>query len=218
MIIIITFFCCSKKLVNPSAIRNREPILEILKNHFGTGFGTALEISSGVGNHVEHFAPNFPKITFQPSEFDQSNLNSIQAYADDCPTKNILPPILIDVRDSFTKWGSFYPDTIDFMININMIHITEFSCAEGLFRNAGALLKPNGLLITYGPYAENGILTPESNKRFDAGLRSQNREWGVRDIADLERLAKQCSIYLKDKYEMPANNKLLIWQKNNTFS
>lgn len=200
--------------MNPSATRNREPILQILKQHIDPAAkGTLLEISSGVGTHVEYFAPNFPNLSFQPTEYDARSLDSLRAYGEDCPTKNVLAPLQVDVREPFSKWGNFQPDSIDFMLNINMIHISEFACSQGLFRNAGQLLKNHGLLITYGPYAENGVLSPESNVRFDAGLKMQDPSWGVRDIADLEKVAAEHCIFLKKKYEMPANNKTLIWQK-----
>jgi len=204
----------NRKLVNPSASRNREPILQILKKHIDQSVsGFLLEISSGVGTHAEYFAPNFPNLTYQPTEYDIGDMDSLRAYAEDCPTKNILEPLQVDVRDDFTKWGNFQPGSVDYMLNINMIHISEFACTEGLFRNAGQLLKNNGLLITYGPYAENGLLEPESNVRFDAGLRANDPTWGIRDIADLKKLAEKHSIFLKEKYEMPANNKTLIWKK-----
>lgn len=194
-------------------MRNREPILQILKKHIDTqSKGVLLEISSGSGCHIEFFAPHFPQLVFQPSEYEQRYLTSIAT------SKNILSPLLIDVRRPVATWGLPFGGNVNYMLNINMIHITEYACTEGLFKAAGELLKIGGLLITYGPYAENGVLTPDSNIRFDAGLRAENPAWGVRDIADLRKLAEQYSIYLKDKYEMPANNKTLIWQKEETIS
>lgn len=181
--------------------------------------------------HVEHFAPHFPNFTFQPSDYERHLLDSIRAYAKDCPTRNICSPMQIDIRKPYTEWGqnrdlkgpylkgnshldfAQYKGLFDVMLNINMIHITEFDCTEGLFFNAGQLLKPSGLLITYGPYAENGVLQPESNVRFDAGLRCENPGWGVRDIALLKEVAAKNGIRFVEKYEMPANNKTLVWQK-----
>lgn len=184
--------------MNPSATRNSPAILEILKLYIkSNAVGIVLEISSGVGSHVNFFAPHFPYLTFQPTEYEKSLLNSIDSYAKDCKTNNILSPLHVDVRDTYTKWGNFQPKSIDFMLNINMIHISDFSCTIGLFRNAGILLKENGLLFTYGPYAIDGVLIPDSNVQFDALLKQQNREWGVRDIRNLEKLAEENSIYLK---------------------
>lgn len=139
--------------------------------------------------------------------------------------------MLIDVRQNFSEWGrspytggpflfgnmflnfSELAKSFDFILNINMVHISEFACTEGLFANAGKLLKPKGKLFTYGPYAENGVLVPESNVNFDMGLRAQNPAWGVRDIVDLEKVAQKNGIKLIEKYDMPANNKCLVWQK-----
>lgn len=181
--------------------------------------------------HVEHFAPQFPNIVFQPSDIDKRLLDSIEEIANECPTKNICQPMLIDIQKPYTEWGKNtsskgpflngdchsdfkeYKNSFDYMLNINMIHISEFSCTEGLFQNAGQLLKDKGLLITYGPYANNGVLEPESNIQFDKSLRAQNPEWGIRDVVKLQEVASKNGINLKECVNMPANNKCLIWQK-----
>jgi hypothetical protein len=94
-----------------------------------------------------------------------------------------------------------------------MIHISPFNCTEGLFKNASKLLKPQGLLFTYGPYSENYVLTPESNFSFDRSLKAQNPEWGIRDINDLKTLAEENSIELLKINNLPSNNKLIVWRK-----
>lgn len=94
-----------------------------------------------------------------------------------------------------------------------MIHITPIECSEGLFRNAGKLLKKNGLLITYGPYAENGVLEPQSNIDFDLNLKSRNSSWGIKDIRDLKVIAQKYGIAFREYYNMPSNNKTIVWKK-----
>uniref|UniRef100_A0A182MK56 Peptidase S1 domain-containing protein n=1 Tax=Anopheles culicifacies TaxID=139723 RepID=A0A182MK56_9DIPT len=101
----------------------------------------------------------------------------------------------------------------DYMLNINMIHISPIACAKGLFYNASELLKPGGLLITYGPYAVDGVLTPDSNVQFNTSLQQRNPEWGIRDTSDLCKMALQKGITLVEMIDMPANNKCLIWRK-----
>lgn len=175
--------------------------------------------------HMELFAPTFPHIKFLPSDIDLRSIESIEEVVKECPTKNICKPMIIDISKPFTSWGmcmwgnehrnfSEFEGFFDFMLNINMIHISEFACTEGLFENAGKLLKKQGKLFTYGPYAENGVLVPESNVSFDKGLKSQNADWGVRDIVLLEQVAGRNGIKLVERVEMPANNKCLIWVKD----
>ena len=49
---------------------------------------------------------------------------------------------------------------------------------------------------------------------FDTSLREQDGEWGVRDIADLERLAERAGLALCEIVEMPANNLILIFERS----
>lgn len=207
-------FCCSNKIVNSSAERNKEPILGIVQKYFDkTKTGNVLEIASGTGQHVTHIAPHFPNLTFQPSEHDKNMIPQIKLYINDCQTKNIKKPLVIDITKPIDTWGlDVY--NYDYIININMIHISPYSCTENLFMKAGKLLNDDGLLITYGPYAENNVLVPESNINFNDFLKRQNPEWGVRDIVDLKQEAAKHNIKLIDKHDMPANNKCLIWKKN----
>lgn len=218
-------FSNTTKLVNPSANRNSQPILNVLQNTLDKTAPNLrlLEISSGTGQHSAYFAPNFPNIQFQPSEYDDTMIGSIQSYANDCPTKNICNPTVIDVQQSYSEWKPIFQcdnnneliGSIDYMLNINMIHISPFSCTEGLFRNADCLLRANGILITYGAYAVNGSITPQSNVDFDRMLKSKNQNWGIRDIDDLKTLASSHGFELEKIVDMPANNKTCIWRKSN---
>lgn len=172
-----------------------------------------MEISSGTGQHVAHFAPHFPGVKFQPSEFDKNVFGSISFYASNCPTKNILKPMFIDIQNKLSQYG-FDEECVDYMFNANMIHISPFECTIGLFQNAGAYLKPEALMITYGPYSKDGIIAPQSNITFDASLKARNPLWGIRDINDLVKLGDENNLSLIDTIEMPANNMTLIWKKN----
>lgn len=221
------------KLKFPASVRNSGPILEVLKRFLNSkepGL-RLLDTASGSGMHAADFAPHFPNITFQPSELDVSMLPSIQAYANDCPTKNICAPMLVDIAQPHTTWGrnsastgpyldgnshqdfSELKDFFDCIININMIHISPIECTYGLFRCAGTLLKPGGLLIMYGPYNVNGTIEPQSNIDFDIMLRSKDARWGIRDLRELKEIAKESGIEFLELIDMPANNKICIWKK-----
>ncbi|XP_072942939.1 methyltransferase-like 26 [Epargyreus clarus] len=208
------------KLIYPAATRNKDPILQVLKRFVFCDSDNVddesplfLEVASGSGQHLAHFAPHFPGVKFQPSEADNSLFGSLSIYAKSCPTKNILQPILLDIRNKLSCYG-FEENSVDYMYNANMIHISPYDCTIGLFENAGIYLKSEALMITYGPYSKDGVITPESNIQFDASLRSRNPLWGIRDINDLVKLAEDNNLSLVDTIEMPANNKTLIWKKN----
>lgn len=204
----------SRKINYPSADRNKTPILEILTLYFDPNKdGKVLEIASGTGQHAAFFASHFPKLVFQPSECETTLFDSIQAYAADVPTKNIKEPVFINVLDDWKKWN--VPYDFDYAININMIHVAPFSCTIGLFKNASCVLKVGGLLVMYGPYANNGVLEPQSNKDFDRHIRERDPNCGVRDIQDVIKIAESYAMKLKNIHEMPANNKCLIWEKFN---
>ncbi|XP_003706423.2 methyltransferase-like 26 [Megachile rotundata] len=204
----------AKKLIYPAADRNKEPILSVLRQYIQRGPNQILlEISSGSGQHVSHFAPHFPHITFYPSECELKLLESIAAHSNGF--ENIKPPLKIDITTDFHTWGNgiFKESSIDYIYNANMMHISPYQCSIKLFENAGKLLKNNGILFTYGPYAIDGKITPESNVNFDKSLKSQNSEWGLRDVKDLTELAEKNDIKLINIIDMPANNKTIIWKK-----
>ncbi|KAJ8967326.1 hypothetical protein NQ317_001259 [Molorchus minor] len=206
-------FGFSKKINYPSADRNKKPILDVLQKHFKKDIeGRVLEISSGTGQHASYFALHFPRLIFQPSEYDMSLFESIKAYANDTPTRNLKDPIRINIVEDWKTWN--IGNDFDYVININMIHVAPFACSVGLFKNVSAIIKPEGLLITYGAYANNGILEPQSNRDFDNSIRARDPECGVRDIQDLKILAESYGINLIYAYDLPSNNKCLVWQKN----
>ncbi|XP_034173225.2 methyltransferase-like 26 [Osmia lignaria lignaria] len=204
----------AKKLIYPAADRNKEPILSVFRQYIQPGSDQIfLEIASGSGQHVAHFAPHFPHITFYPSECELRLLESIAIYANGFA--NIKHPLKIDITTDFHTWsnGIFKKSSIDYIYNANMMHISPYECSIGLFENAGKLLKDNGFMFTYGPYAMDGKITPESNVNFNKSLKFQDPSWGLRDIKDLTELADKNGIKLINIVDMPANNKTIIWKK-----
>ncbi|BFZ02655.1 hypothetical protein BsWGS_05693 [Bradybaena similaris] len=205
-------------MVASAAERNKQPILDVLRPYIPPAGNSAriLEIASGTGQHVAHFAPHFPHVTWQPSDVDLVCIKSISGFIAEKQLKNVLQPMVIDITKPIEKWANqnMKPESYDLILNSNMVHISPWETSLGLFKTAGVLLKPTGVLFMYGPFRIDGILTPESNVSFDASLRAQNPAWGVRDISDLKHLAKQNGLEYEKMVDMPANNKCVIFRKS----
>uniref|UniRef100_T1KWI3 Methyltransferase domain-containing protein n=1 Tax=Tetranychus urticae TaxID=32264 RepID=T1KWI3_TETUR len=178
----------------PAAERKKNSILSILRKVLSPDKQlSALEVASGSGQHVTWFAQHFPNITWQPTEYDADSLKSIEAHRESCEQAKtrVKPAQLVDITQPIECWPQqVAQQRYDFILNINMIHISPYTCTIGLFRAGAELLKNDGLIILYGPFAVDGVLSPESNVAFDRSLRSRDPDWGVRDTRDVIQTGK----------------------------
>ncbi|MGO4734954.1 DUF938 domain-containing protein [Bosea sp. 2KB_26] len=195
------------RLFAPAALRNREPILDILRKILPAK-GLVLEIASGSGEHVSHFAAALPVLTFQPSDPDQDALISIAAWIRESRLANIRPPVQLDAAAA--EWPVRSADAI---ICINMIHISPWAATRGLLTQAGKLLPAGAPLYLYGPYRRPGRALEPSNLAFDESLRLRNAEWGLRELDDVIALAELAGFGVPDVTEMPANNLSVIFRR-----
>ncbi len=170
--------------------------------------GTILEIASGTGEHIVHFARAFPHLHWQPSDYDAAGLASIAAWRGESGASNILAPLHIDA--SAADWP--VTDVVDAILCINMVHIAPWAATEGLMAGAARLLAPGAPLYLYGPYREAAVPTAESNEAFDASLKSRNPEWGLRQLEDVIALAARYGLALERRIAMPANNLSLVFR------
>ena len=197
--------------------RNHEPIWAVLEKFLARKSGDVVEAGSGTGQHVVHFATRTPDITWWPSDLNERHLKSIEAWRTHAGLPNIRPPLQIDLTDP--AWcpemhdGSG-PTELLAVFCANVIHIAPWRVAEGLFAGAGRYLRSDGRLFLYGPFKREGKHTAMSNAVFDTSLREQDAEWGVRDIADLEKLAAGAGLALLETVPMPANNMILLFGRS----
>ena len=194
------------RLTSPSAERNRGPILEVLRQHLPSK-GSVLEIASGSGQHVVHFAQAFPELTFQPSDPDPTARASINAWIAHEGLSNVKPPLALDVVAD-----EALPEA-DAIICINMIHISPWQATLSLMRKAAKALPANGLLFLYGPYKRNGAHTAPSNAAFDTRLKGEDPAWGVRDLEAVIEEAAKVGLRLAVTTEMPANNLSVVFRR-----
>jgi hypothetical protein len=197
--------------------RNHAPIWAVLEEFLAGQSGDVLEAGSGTGQHVVHFARHTPDITWWPSDLNEAHLRSIEAWRKHSGLPNIRPPRRIDLTDP--AWASAMQDgggpaNLLAVFCANVIHIAPWRVAEGLFAGAGRYLRADGRLFLYGPFKRDGKHTALSNAVFDTSLRDQDAEWGVRDIADLEKLADSVGLNLIGISDMPANNFILAFGRS----
>jgi SAM-dependent methyltransferase len=169
---------------SPAAERNKQPILEVLQS-FLPATGKAMEIASGTGQHVVWFAQHLPLWTWQPTEIHRGALYNIEVRAAEADLANVLEAIQFDVRTE--PWfADKEPPSFDLIFCANMLHIAPWEACDALMRGAAQHLAPGGVLVTYGPYFEEGGTPAPSNVEFDQSLRAHNTSWGIRQRADVE--------------------------------
>lgn len=191
----------------PAALRNRGPISEILHDWLPAQ-GVVLELASGTGEHVVHFAERFPGLQWQASDIHPDALASIAAWRKEAALPNLREPLTIDA--SLSDWPI---DRADAILSINMVHISPWASALGLLDGAARLLPKGAPLILYGPWVQAGIPTAPSNLEFDADLKRRNPEWGLRSVEEFAAAAKARGLVLKDTAAMPANNLMLLLER-----
>lgn len=189
----------------PATLRNRDAIAQVLMVVLPPT-GLVLEIASGSGEHVAHFAARLPGHHWQPSDPDQSALASIAAWC--AGLGNVRAPIAIDA--AAPDWGIDHADAV---LCINMVHISPWAASLGLMAGAARLLTSNSPLILYGPYRRHGVPTAPSNEAFDESLRARDPAWGLRTVEAMNEAAAAQGLMVDRLIEMPANNLVLVYRR-----
>jgi cyclopropane fatty-acyl-phospholipid synthase-like methyltransferase len=194
------------KPFSESCERNKLPILSVIKLLLENKV-CLLEIGSGTGQHATFFTEHLPHILWHTSD-RQENHSDIQMWINDSPATNIKPPIRLDVIED--RWPT---QSFDAVYSANTAHIMSWQAVQALFEGVGKVLDKNGVFMLYGPFNYNGKFSSESNKRFEQWLKNVDPERGIRDFEALDQLAIKAGMQLIEDYEMPANNRLLVWVK-----
>ena len=195
------------KWSTPTAERNKGPILDVLTRVLPKQ-GVVLEIASGTGQHVLHFAKALSGLAWQPSDPDLELRQSIALRVEEQRLANVKRPIDLDVTR--LPWPLQAADAV---VCINMIHVAPWSATLALFEGAKALLPSQHVLFLYGPYRRSGQHTSKSNEQFDSDLRAQDPEWGLRDLEAVSEAAASSGFALAEVVAMPANNFSVIFKR-----
>jgi len=194
-----------EKPFSPSCERNQVPILSILQAKLNDGVNL-LEIGSGTGQHAIYFGYHMPNILWQCSDL-RENLSGIQMWIDDACLSNVLPPIELDVSNP-----AIYK-TYDAVYSCNTLHIMSKSNVVEFFNLVNLVTQKQSSLFVYGPFNYNGEYTSPSNAEFDVWLKERNLESAIKDFEWIDELANDAGFFIVDDIEMPANNRLLHWER-----
>jgi len=192
----------------PAALRNREPIAEVLAEWLPDR-GLVLEIASGTGEHAAFFAEHFPALEWQPSDVHPDALTSIAAWREASGLPNLRPPLALDAASADWPIGA-----ADAVLSINMAHISPWASALGLLDAAAVILPSGAPLILYGPWLKDDIPAAPSNLEFDADLKRRDPSWGLRRVEDFAAAAAPRGFALEALRPMPANNLMMLWRKS----
>ncbi len=185
--------------------RNREPILQVLRDELAAA-RQVLEIGSGTGQHAVHFAAALPHLRWQCSDV-AANLAGMQLWLDEAGLPNLPAPIVLDVD------GPWPQARYDAVFTANTLHILRWPQVQRLFAHIAKVLRPEGRFVAYGPFNVDGRHTSAGNAQFDAALRAEDPQRGLRDVGALDALAQNAGLARSADHAMPANNRCLVWRR-----
>jgi len=196
----------TQKPFSQACENNKGPILNVLKSAFAD-IDQVLEIGTGTGQHAVFFAEHLTHLSWQPTDVAQ-HLSGINLWLKDAQLSNINSPIALNVLDEIWPVASTKA-----VFTANTLHIMGKPEVVRFFEKLAKVLMPAGKFCCYGPFNYGGQFSSESNARFNDWLYQQSPKSAIRDFEWIESLAHEVGLKLVEDHEMPANNRLLEWQK-----
>ena len=190
---------------------NKRSILEVLQKEL-QGAKHVLEIGSGTGQHSVYLAPRLAHLTWQTSDVFAHH-DIIRAWHTTYPAPNLYAPLAFDLSCDSIPLNNAINTLYDAVFTANTLHIISWPLVKKLFELVGDILPLNGKLIVYGPFNNNGDYSSESNRQFDHSLRQRDSKSGIRDLQEIIKVAQEHQLLLSHQYSMPANNQILVFQK-----
>ncbi|MCS5709749.1 DUF938 domain-containing protein [Candidatus Berkiella cookevillensis] len=195
------------KQFSPACDRNKDSILEILRSLLKDK-SMIFEIGTGTGQHAVFFSKNLSHLQWQTSDLIHNHAN-IKMWLEEAKLSNVLPPVIFDA--SIDKIPSHDYDAV---FTANTFHIMAWPQVCCCIEKVGQCLKKKGLFIIYGPFNFNGQYTSLSNECFEQQLIDKNPNMGIRNFEDITQHCLTSQMRFIEKYPMPANNFILVFQKN----
>jgi cyclopropane fatty-acyl-phospholipid synthase-like methyltransferase len=187
--------------------RNKEPILKILQQVILPSDRRLLEVGTGTGQHAVYLAPFFPQLEWYPTDLSV-NIPGMNLWFQEAKTPNIQKPVRLDVgKDDFPKLK------FDVVFTANTFHIMHWKECKSFMKLLGNRLREGSRFVVYGPFKYDGEFTSESNAEFDRSLKERDPLMGIRAFEDVLSNMTKNGFELQEDYEMPANNRMLVFQR-----
>ena len=190
---------------------NQQPILDVLQQELQDATHV-LEVGSGTGQHSVYFAPRLTHLQWQTSDV-LANHAIINAWHAAYPAPNLYAPLSFNVASDSIPITKTINAPYDAVFTANTLHIMSWFLVSKLFELVGNMLPLEGKFIVYGPFNENGRYSSDSNRQFDYSLRQRDSNSGIRALEDIIEVAEKQHLLLINRYKMPANNEILVFQK-----
>lgn len=189
----------------PSCEQNQQVILEAIKPYLSQ-VNSVLEIASGTGQHAVFLAKHLAHLSWQTSDLEPSH-QGINQWLAESALNNIKPPLTLDVSQN--TWPKCQYQAV---FSANSLHIMSHKNVEDFFAKVPKVLEPKAYVLVYGPFNYEGRYTSKSNENFDKWLKQQNSLSCIKDFEWCNNLALKSHLKLVEDIEMPANNRILVWQ------
>lgn len=187
--------------------RNQGPILEVLNEVILPTDRRLLEIGSGTGQHAVFLAPHFPRLEWYPTDLSDKLIGMTEWFKE-AQIPNIQRPTRLDVsKNDFPKLK------FDIVFTANTLHIMHWKDCKSFMKLLGHRLRENSRAVFYGPFKYNGEFTSESNAQFDLSLKERDPLSGIRAFEDVNNNMLKNGFELMADYEMPANNRMLVFNR-----
>lgn len=193
--------------ISEAAERNKEPILKVLKKVIRVGDRRLLEIGAGTGQHAVFFAPQFPQLEWTATEA-AAPLPLLNRRIQESQIPNLTPPRKMTVGED-----SIPNRTYDLVFTANTFHIMSWKECKTLIKELSGALQEGGRFVVYGPFNYGGTYTSDSNAEFDKYIKEKFPSGGLRAFEDVSNAMAKHGFELVQDFEMPANNRTLVFRR-----